>query len=51
MYYTIWFIHNNLIGTMRCQEDSLREKIGYIRQNGGKVIRVRDMCGEDFTDY
>ena len=51
MYYTIWFIRDNLIGTIRCHEDSLREKIDYIRQNGGKVIRVRDMCGEDFTDY
>ena len=51
MYYTNWFIRDNLIGTMRCYEDSLREKIDYIRQNGGKVMRVRDMCGEDFTDY
>jgi len=51
MYYTIWFIRNNLLDTMRCNEDSLREKINCIRMIGGEILRIRNICGEDFTNY
>lgn len=51
MYYTIWFIRNNLLDTMRCDENSLREKIDCIRMIGGEILRIRDIRGDDFTDY
>ena len=51
MYYTIWFIRNNIMDIMRCEETHLQEKISYIRANGGKITRIRNIRGEDFIEF
>lgn len=51
MSYTIFFIYDNRLDIIICNEDSLRGTINYIRRSGGEALRVRNMYGEDFTDY
>jgi len=51
MSYTIFFFCDNHLEIIICKEDSLRGTIEYLHRSDGRILRVRNFYGDDFTDY